>query len=202
MSEQDLSNSDYYLNRELSELAFQERVLREGMDARNPPLERLRFLAFFTKNTDEFFMKRVGGLKQQIDAGVTETTPDGRTPEQQWREVLDTARPLFREQSEYWQQTLKPTLAEEGIDIREPSELSADQYEELRIYYEESILPTLTPLAFDPAHPFPFISPEQTPRNVQRTGIGSSLRASSYPASYSNENHYSSKGRNPEQSPA
>lgn len=158
MSEKDLSNSDYYLNRELSELAFQERVLREGMDARNPPLERLRFLALFTKNMDEFFMKRIGGLKQQIDAGVTETTPDGRTPKQQWSEVLDTARPLFREQSEHWQRTLKPALAEEGIDIREPSELSADQCEELRIYYEESILPTLTSLSFDPAHPFPFIS--------------------------------------------
>ncbi|MFC6764466.1 polyphosphate kinase 1 [Natrinema soli] len=158
MNERDLTNPDYYLNRELSELAYQERVLREGMDARNPPLERLRFLAFFTKNMDEFFMKRVGGLKQQIDAGVTETTPDGRTPKQQWCEVLDTVRPLFREQSKYWQQTLKPTLAEEGIDIREPSELSSAQYEELQNYYEESILPTLTPLAFDPAHPFPFIS--------------------------------------------
>lgn len=158
MSDQDLSNPDLYLNRELSELAFQKRVLHEGMDARNPPLERLRFLAFFTKNTDEFFMKRVGGLKQQIDAGVTETTPDGRTPKQQWREVIDTARPLFQQQSEYWQQTLKPTLSEEGIAIREPSELSLDHLEQLRIYFEESILPTLTPLAFDPAHPFPFIS--------------------------------------------
>ncbi|WP_435069429.1 polyphosphate kinase 1 [Haloplanus sp. C73] len=154
----DLTDPDYYLNRELSELAFQERVLREGMDDRNPPLERLRFLAFFTKNTDEFFMKRVGGLKQQIDAGVTETTPDGRTPEQQWVEVLDTARPLFRQQSEYWQTVLKPTLADAGIDISAPDDLSRDTQERLRTSFEESILPTLTPLAFDPAHPFPFIS--------------------------------------------
>ena len=117
MSEPDLSDPEYYLNRELSELAFQERVLHEGTDERNPPLERLRFLAFFTKNTDEFFMKRVGGLKQQIDAGVTETTPDGRTPSQQWEEVLEAAHPLFRRQSEYWQTTLKPTLADGGVEI-------------------------------------------------------------------------------------
>ncbi|ELY85728.1 polyphosphate kinase 1 [Natrialba taiwanensis] len=158
MSERDLTNPEYYLNRELSELAFQERVLCEGMDERNPPLERLRFLAFFTKNTDEFFMKRVGGLKQQIEADVTETTPDGRTPKQQWREVLDTARPLFRQQSAYWQNTLKPTLADEGIEICDLDDLSADKRETVRTYFEESILPTLTPLSFDPAHPFPFIS--------------------------------------------
>jgi len=158
MSNRDLSDPEYYLNRELSELAFQERVLREGMDDRNPPLERLRFLAFFTKNTDEFFMKRVGGLKQQIDAGVTETTPDGRTPKQQWCEVLDTARPLFRQQSEYWQTELKPTLEAAGIEIRSPDELPAETRTRLRTRFEESILPTLTPLAFDPAHPFPFIS--------------------------------------------
>ncbi|WP_096389939.1 polyphosphate kinase 1 [Halopenitus persicus] len=157
-TEIDLTDPDYYLNRELSELAFQERVLREGLDERNPPLERLRFLAFFTKNTDEFFMKRVGGLKQQIDANVRTTTPDGRTPAQQWEEVLEAARPLFREQSEYWRTTLKPTLAESGIAIRDHETLPADERETLRDYFEESILPTLTPLVFDPAHPFPFIS--------------------------------------------
>ena len=158
VNDRDLTDPEYYLNRELSELAFQERVLQEGMDERNLPLERLRFLAFFTKNTDEFFMKRVGGLKQQIDAGISETTPDGRTPKQQWVEVLDTARPLFRQQSKYWQSVLKPTLAEEGIEICTPDELTVGAREQLRTYFEESILPTLTPLAFDPAHPFPFIS--------------------------------------------
>ena len=158
VSDRDPAASKYYLNRELSELAFQERVLREGLDERNPPLERLRFLAFFTKNTDEFFMKRVGGLKQQMDAGVSETSPDGRTPEEQWREVLEAARPLFREQSDYWEEVLKPELAEAGVGIRRPEELAADDRAELRSYFEESILPTLTPLAFDPAHPFPFIS--------------------------------------------
>ncbi|MFB6250790.1 MAG: polyphosphate kinase 1 [Halobellus sp.] len=158
MSERDPTAERYYLNRELSELAFQERVLQEGVDERNPPLERLRFLAYFTKNTDEFFMKRVGGLKQQINADVSETTPDGRTPKEQWDEVLDAARPLFRKQSEYWETVLKPTLAADGIEICLPEDLSKGKQDSLRTYFEESILPTLTPLAFDPAHPFPFIS--------------------------------------------
>lgn len=158
MTDGDLTDPEYYLNRELSELAFQKRVLQEGMDERNLPLERLRFLAFFTKNTDEFFMKRVGGLKQQIDAGITEKTPDGRTPKEQWIEVLDTARPLFRRQSEHWRSVLKPTLADDGIRIYTLDELPGADRERLRTHFRESILPTLTPLAFDPAHPFPFIS--------------------------------------------
>jgi polyphosphate kinase len=158
MSDPSLSDPTYYLNRELSELAFQERVLAEGLNDRNPPLERLRFLAYFTKNTDEFFMKRVGGLKQQIDAGVTDPTPDGRTPREQWREVLEAARPLFRRQTECWEEELKPALADAGVEVLGHDELTAAEREPLRAYFEESILPTLTPLAFDPAHPFPFIS--------------------------------------------
>ena len=158
MPEPPLSDPTYYLNRELSELAFQERVLAEGLDERNPPLERLRFLAYFTKNTDEFFMKRVGGLKQQIDAGITEPAPDGRTPREQWEAVLETARPLFRRQTECWEEALKPALADAGIEVLEHDELTAAERKPLRRYFEGSILPTLTPLAFDPAHPFPFIS--------------------------------------------
>jgi polyphosphate kinase len=158
MSSHTLSDQQYYLNRELSELAFQERVLAEGTDERNPLLERARFLAYFTKNTDEFFMKRVGGLKQQIDAGVTETTADGLTPEEQWIEVLDAARPLFERQTRCWETDLRPALAEAGITVFDYDDLSRAQRRHLRTYFEESVLPTLTPLAFDPAHPFPFIS--------------------------------------------
>jgi len=157
-SEPNLTDPQYYLNRELSELAYQERVLSEGTNERSPPLERLRFLAFFTKNTDEFFMKRVGGLTQQVTAGVTVTTPDGRTPSEQLDEVIEAARPLFRRQDTYWQTELKPELADVGIAIREYDDLNGEQRDQLRTYFEESVLPTLTPLAFDPAHPFPFIS--------------------------------------------
>ncbi len=154
----DLTDSTYYLNRELSELAYQERVLQEGLDSRNPPLERLRFLAYFTKNTDEFFMKRVGGLKQQIEAGVTDRSPDGRTPEEQWRAVLDAAGQLFDRQTEAWETQLRPALADAGVDVSDYDDLTAEQRQRLRDRFEESILPTLTPLSFDPAHPFPFIS--------------------------------------------
>ena len=103
-------------------------------------------------------MKRVGGLKQQIDAGITDRTPDGRTPKEQWREVLDTVRPLFRKQSDYWEATLRPALEDAGIHIRDPESLPPEARQALQTRFEESILPTLTPLAFDPAHPFPFIS--------------------------------------------
>ncbi|KPN31258.1 polyphosphate kinase [Halolamina pelagica] len=175
MTEPALTDPEYYLNRELSELAFQERVLAEGTDERNPPLERLRFLAYFTKNTDEFFMKRVGGLKQQIDAGVTETTPDGRTPEEQWTEVLERARPLFRRQTEYWQSTLQPELADAGVEVLDYGDLTDDESAALRRYFEETVLPTLTPLSFDPAHPFPFISNRSLSLAVLSRGVDGDL---------------------------
>ncbi|QLH76070.1 polyphosphate kinase 1 [Halosimplex rubrum] len=154
----DRSNPAFYLNRELSELAYQRRVLHEAIDERNPLLERVRFLSIFTRNMDEFFMKRVGGLKQQIEAGVTEPTVDGRTPAEQWEAVLDAARPMFARQTDCYESVVRPALAEEGIHILDYDDLSADERAEMREYFERSVLPTLTPLAFDPAHPFPFIS--------------------------------------------
>ena len=154
----DLSAHEYYLNRELSELAFQERVLHEAEDDRNPPLERLRFLAYVTKNIDEFFMKRVGGLKQQIEAGVTDPTVDGRTPAEQWSEVLETVRPLFDRQTRAWETEIEPALAEAGVRVRDYESLPAETQASLREEFRETVLPTLTPLTFDPAHPFPFIS--------------------------------------------
>jgi len=154
----DLDDTRYYLNRELSHLEFQKRVLHEALDERTPLLERVRFLGLFTKNLDEFFMKRVGGLKQQIDAGVTDPTVDGRTPREQWREILDTAGPMFDRQTACYREVIRPALAEAGIEIVDHADLTAAERDRMRAYFEESVLPTLTPLAFDPAHPFPFIS--------------------------------------------
>ncbi|NUE01149.1 polyphosphate kinase 1 [Halorubraceae archaeon YAN] len=153
-----LDDSTFYLNRELSELSFQWRVLTEALDERNPLLERLKFLAILTGNMDEFFMKRVGGLKQQIAAGVTEQTVDGRTPTEQWEEVLEFSRQLLNTHVSCFQHEILPALAEEGIEITDYTALSAETQQSLRSYFERSILPTLTPLTFDPAHPFPFIS--------------------------------------------
>ena len=154
----DLSDESLYLNRELSELAFQRRVLHEAIDERTPLLERVRFLSIVTRNLDEFVMKRIGGLKQQIRAGVTETTADGRTPEEQWREVHDALGPMLARQAECYRETVRPALADAGIKICDYEGLSPAERSRMRDYFEESILPTLTPLSFDPAHPFPFIS--------------------------------------------
>jgi len=154
----ELANPAAYLNRELSELSFQWRVLYEALDDENPPLERLKFLAILTKNMDEFFMKRIGGLKQQIDAEVTDETVDGRTPHEQWTEALAFARPIFETQSRCYHEAVKPALADNGIEIVDYEALSGEETAALRSYFERAVLPTLTPLTFDPAHPFPFIS--------------------------------------------
>ena len=148
----------WYLNRELSELAFQWRVLHEATDDRQPPLERLRFLSILTRNLDEFFMKRIGGLKQQIDAGITEPTVDGATPSEQWSDALALAGDLFETQSRCYHEAVKPALREAGVAILDYDELRPDEVEYLRERFESSILPTLTPLTVDPAHPFPFLS--------------------------------------------
>ncbi|PGF17105.1 polyphosphate kinase 1 [Natrinema sp. CBA1119] len=154
----DLTRPSYYLNRELSELAFQRRVLHEVGDETNPLLERVKFLAIVTTNMDEFFRKRVGGLKQQIAAGVTEETPDGRTPREQWADVLEESRPLLERQAEWYREEIRPALADAGIHIVGYDDLTAVERRKLREYFESSVLPTLTPLTFDPAHSFPFIS--------------------------------------------
>ncbi|MEZ3172621.1 polyphosphate kinase 1 [Halorubrum sp. RMP-47] len=148
----------WYLNRELSELSFQWRVLHEATDDRQPPLERLRFLSILTRNLDEFFMKRIGGLKQQIDAGTTEPTVDGATPREQWSDALSMAADLFETQSRCYHEAVKPALAEAGVEVLGYDDLRPEEIDYLRDQFESSVLPTLTPLTFDPAHPFPFLS--------------------------------------------
>ena len=148
----------WYLNRELSELAFQWRVLHEATDDRQQPLERLRFLSILTRNLDEFFMKRIGGLKQQIDAGTTEPTVDGATPREQWEAALSMAADLFETQSRCYHEAVKPALRDAGVAILSYDDLRPEEVEHLRERFESSVLPTLTPLTFDPAHPFPFLS--------------------------------------------
>jgi polyphosphate kinase len=154
----DLTDPKLYLSRELSELAFQQRVLQQTLDEGNPLLERVRFLSIVTRNLDEFVMKRIGGLKQQIEAGVTEETVDGRTPREQWEAVHARLRPLLEQQADCYREQIRPALAEAGIDIVAYEGLRDRDQETLDEHFERSIKPTLTPLSFDPAHPFPFIS--------------------------------------------
>ena len=154
----DLTDPSLYLNREVSELSFQRRVLHEARDDRNPLLERIWFLSIVTRNIDEFVMKRIGGLKQQIEGGVTEETVDGRTPLEQWQEVHEWLHPMLQKQANCYRDALRPALAQQGIEIIPYDRLDRETQSRMREYFEESIKPTLTPLSFDPAHPFPFIS--------------------------------------------
>jgi polyphosphate kinase len=157
-TEFDLQDPAYYLSRELSWLEFNARVLHEAMDDRTPLLERLKFMAIFSVNLDEFFMVRVATIKQQIIAEVVKTTPDGRTPEQQLAAIGQHLRPLLQRQYHHFEQELRPLLVKEGIHIFNYFELNQEQRKYLQNYFEERIFPVLTPLAVDPGHPFPYIS--------------------------------------------
>lgn len=153
-----LSDPQYYFNRELSWLEFNHRVLTEAFDSRTPLLERLKFLAIFSSNLDEFFMVRVAGLKQQVEAKVNKLTPDGRRPQEQLDAISDRLRPMVEQQHQQFQQVIKPLLAKEGIYILDYIDLNQEQRVYLQNYFEEQIFPVLTPLAVDPSHPFPYIS--------------------------------------------
>lgn len=146
-------------NRELSWLDFNWRVLHQARDERVPLLERMRFVAIATSNLDEFFRKRVGGLKRQLAAGVQRPSPDGRTPGEQLRMAREAVLEMNRALSLVWEETLKPALMEKtGICIKDYDQCSQVQQNWLRNHFLTHIFPVLTPLAVDPGHPFPFIS--------------------------------------------
>jgi polyphosphate kinase len=154
----DLDSPKLFINRELSSLQFQHRVLEEAIDASNPLLERARFLAFVGSNLDEFFMVRVAGLKKQVDAGVVDRPPDGLTPAEQLAEIRKVATSLMKEASDFFRNGLIPELKNEGILLLDYRELNKQQKENIEAYYRDVVFPVLTPLAFDPGHPFPHIS--------------------------------------------
>ncbi|MGQ0557700.1 MAG: polyphosphate kinase 1 [Nitrospiraceae bacterium] len=156
--EQGINESRHLLNRELSWLRFNLRVLEEAEDKRHPLLERVKFLAIFATNLDEFFMIRVSGLHRQVVGGVVGTTPDGMTPSEQ---ILAINRELIVHYERYdrcWTQDVLPGLAEAGIRILHYVELGQREREAIQGYFQREIFPVLTPLAFDPTHPFPHIS--------------------------------------------
>ena len=153
----DLSSPEWYLNRELTWLNFCWRVLHEAEDERTPLLERFKFLSIVGSNKDEFIMKRIGGLKQQVGAGLHQLTVDGRTPQEQIKECNELIRALERRKQRVLQD-LKPLLEERGIVLARFEELKPKKQAALREYYFENIYPLVTPQAIDPAHPFPFVS--------------------------------------------
>ncbi|MEW8496269.1 MAG: polyphosphate kinase 1 [Candidatus Thiodiazotropha taylori] len=153
----DLDDASLYLNRELTWLAFNRRVLAEASREKNPLLERVKFLAIVSNNLDEFFMKRIGGLKQQVAAGISIPSVDGRTPMQQLEECHKVTREMQQTQEQIYNELLQ-ALSEEEIRITEYQSLNEHQQEKLRDHFQQNIFPMLTPLAMDPSHPFPFIS--------------------------------------------
>ncbi|HIK09610.1 MAG TPA: RNA degradosome polyphosphate kinase [Oscillatoriaceae cyanobacterium M33_DOE_052] len=157
-TEVNLQNPRYYLNRELSWIEFNYRVLHEAMDDRTPLLERLKFLAIFSANLDEFFMVRVAGLKEQVEAQVSALTADGMTPEEQLLAIGEKLHPMVAQQHQHFQQVLRPLLAAQNIHILDYMDLNQEERLYLRQYFEAQVFPVLTPLAVDPGHPFPYIS--------------------------------------------
>jgi polyphosphate kinase len=150
--------SQRYLNRELSWLEFNRRVLAEAANPANPPLERCRFLAIFESNLDEFYMVRVSGLVEQIEGGVVETSPDGLTPEDQLARIAETVTPMRRMAADVWTREVSPLLAASGVEILSWTALNGRRQANLRRWFEQEVFPVCTPLVLDPAPSVPFIS--------------------------------------------
>jgi polyphosphate kinase len=153
-----LADPRFYVNRELSLLAFQERVLEEAQDDRNPLLERVKFLSIFGSNMEEFFMVRVAGLKRQAESGLLECGPDGMTPKQQLGAIRQRVLELFKTAQDHLGQEVFPALNKVGLCVVDYSQLTSTQRTIADKYFLESVFPALTPLAFDPGRPFPHIS--------------------------------------------
>lgn len=152
------TDPSYFINRELGLLDFQHRVLSEAQDEKNPLLERVKFLAIFGSNMDEFFMVRVSGIRKLIEANVTEISSDGMTPREQLAAIRKRALDLYREAHDCYQSDILPELEKTGIHILDYKKLNNAQRKRADKYFNDVVFPVLTPLALDPGHPFPHIS--------------------------------------------
>ena len=150
--------AEHYINRELSWLAFNQRVLGQALNEHTPLLEQAKFSAIFSNNLDEFFMVRVASLKSQQEAGVTTLSDDGLTPLEQLEAIQAKLRPLLELQQQHYRHSLKRNLDEYGIQLIDYTRLNARQKDWADAYFRSAIFPVLTPLAVDPSHPFPFLS--------------------------------------------
>ena len=158
MSTSSSSQSMPYLNRELSWLEFNARVLEEALDPRVPLLERLKFLAIFSTNLDEFYMVRAAGLRRKVAAGAPQYPPDPLAPADQLEAIRARVRELLARRRTALRDDLLPALEAHGIKLVRMNELAPDEAERVKHFFESQVFPVLTPLAVDPGHPFPYIS--------------------------------------------
>src|SRR5918994_524599 len=147
-----------YINREISWLEFNRRVLEEARDESVPLLERVKFLAIFSSNLDEFFMVRVAGLKRQVMDGDESLEPDGMTAAETLSAISRRVHDMAEEQHLCFLNTILPKLTAEGIHLVRPEEMSRDQERFLEDYFQRILYPIVTPLAIDPGHPFPYLA--------------------------------------------
>ena len=157
-TQSELNDPSLFINREISLLEFQKRLLEEAKDERNPLLERVKFLAILGSNLDEFFMVRMSGVRRQVEANISDLSIDGLTPRDQLAGMRKFASELFREAHTCLTKKLLPQLDKSGIHVMEYGDLTKTQKEKVDNFFREMIHPVLTPLALDPGHPFPHIS--------------------------------------------
>lgn len=158
LPELSLKDPSLYINRELSWLEFNQRVIEEALDLKHPLIERVKFLSISCNNLDEFIMIRVSGLQQKVAAGLRDLSPDGRTPVEQLTDVRGRSLPMMRQESRIWLDDLLPALAAQSITVCNWRDLDKEQRKAMRAYFDREVFPVLTPLAIDPSHPFPHIS--------------------------------------------
>src|SRR5204863_3297918 len=156
-TEERLSAPENFINRELSWLEFNRRVLEEAQDPTQPLIERVKFLTIFSSNLDEFFEIRVAGIKQQIESETSGVGPDGLSPTETFNSIQRVVRELVAAEYSLWNEDLLPLLAKNGIRIPKMTELSAKRAAWAHKYFQEEVFPMLTPLAVDASHPFPHL---------------------------------------------
>jgi len=152
------NNPANFFNRDLSWVEFNRRVLEEALDPSLPLLEKVKFISIFSSNLDEFYMIRIAGIKEQILAQFSEPSIDGLTPREQLQLIEKEIQPMLRIVLELWQNTIMPGLKENGVNISDFSDFSEEELSMLNAYFKKEVFPVLTPLAFDPGRPFPYIS--------------------------------------------